>query len=69
MIATLTITVAVAVLIAVILAREIQVRRALETLLGNLLHKKGAEHETEIHRADTDHPDDDHAADDDGRMR
>jgi hypothetical protein len=55
------------VLIAVILAREIQVRRALETLLGNLLHKKGAEHETEIHRADTDHPDDDHAADG-GRM-
>ena len=65
MIATLTITVAVAVLIAVILAREIQVRRALETLLGNLLHKKGTEHETKIYRADTSHPDDAPAADDD----
>ena len=61
-------TVALAVLIAATLAREIQVRRALETLIGNLLHKKGTAHETKIYRADTSHPDDDPAADD-GRVR
>ena len=69
MTAILITTVALAVLIAVILAREIQVRRALETLLGNLLRKKGTEHEATTPFADTSHPDDnDHAADD-GRVR
>ena len=33
-------TVALAVLIAATLAREIQVRRALETLIGTLIQKK-----------------------------
>ena len=61
-------TVALAVLIAATLAREIQVRRALETLIGTLIHKKGTEHETKIYRADSSHPDDDPAADD-GRVR
>ena len=61
-------TVALAVLIAATLAREIQVRRALETLIGTLIHRKGKEHETKIYRADTSHPDDDPAADD-GRVR
>jgi len=64
----LIMTSAVAVLIAVILAREIQVRRALETLIGNLLHKKGTENEATPPLADTSHPDDDPAADD-GRVR
>ena len=53
---------ALAVLIAATLAREIQVRRALETLIGTLIHKKGTEHETKIYRADTSHPDDDPAS-------
>ena len=65
----LIMTSAVAVLIAVILAREIQVRRALETLLGNLLRRKGTEHEATPPLADSSHPDDDDHAADDGRVR
>jgi hypothetical protein len=65
MTALLGLAVTLTLLIALVLAREIQVRRALETLLGNLLHKKGTEHETKIYRADTSHPDDAPAADDD----
>jgi hypothetical protein len=68
MTALLGLVVALALLTAMVLGREIRVRRALETLIGTLIHRKGKEHETKIYRADTSHPDDDPAADD-GRVR